>query len=778
MRTRHAVHTRLAYAAGAGALAAPLLIAPVATAEPLPAPAEGIVINEVRSNDDNGGFDFIEVYNTGDSDADLTGWYLSDDKDKDKLPFDDGTILAPGGYLAIYVDDEATYPDTNFGLGKGDAARLFNADGELVDSYTWDADGHATPSNSRFPDGTGDFVAGTLATPGAANVGPDSDAGDGGSDDTGSGDEGDNSDTPDAPAAPLAPADADIVVNEVSSNHGADFVELYNNTDQDLDLAGWGILDNDPDHSVTPFAAGTVITAHGFLTFETEAAFGFGLGSADSARLLNAEGTEVDSYSWTSHAAFSYGRNPDGTGEFAPTTADTRGSANNFDAPIEDPENPENPDAPKPTPWNGPASLTDFDESDTFGEDMSGVAYESASVLWAVNNGNGTLHRLDMKADHLSESVGWVGGHRLRYQDGTGTPDAEGVALINGSAVNGVLVGTERNNDVKSTSRLSVLHFDVTGAGAGTGDILAKHEWNLNSYYPADIDANAGIEGIAWVSDETLVKGGLLDESTGRVYDPTSYGAHLGGVVFVGVEATGTVNGFVLEESGKITLVTSFETAFPGVMELEYDAPTNQMWAVCDDVCGTQLQVFELKPVQVPAVKAGAQAAAFKALVAPVGGTFDSVALYNRPAGTENFANEGFAISPVAVNGVRQVVFSDDAETGGHAFRVGGLNAAASVPDDTNGGPGDGDNSGGNGDNGTVTPGDNTGGNTGNNAGGDGAGNGDVVDNGSNGNNAAGNGDDSLAQTGTNGSALAVAGLAALALLGAGGVLVARRRAA
>jgi len=775
MRTRHAVHTRLAYAAGAGALAAPLLIAPVATAEPLPAQAEGIVINEVRSNDDNGGFDFIEVYNTGDSDADLTGWYLSDDKDKDKLPFDDGTILAPGGHLAIYVDDEVTYPDTNFGLGKGDAARLFNADDELVDSYTWDADGHATPSIGRVPDGTGDFVVNTSATPGDANVGDDSGSGnDNPGDDSGSGDEGD--DTPDAPAAPLAPADADIVVNEVSSNHGADFVELYNNTDQDLDLAGWGILDNDPDHTVKPFAAGTVITAHGFLTFETETEFGFGLGSADSARLFNAEGTEVDSYSWTSHAAFSYGRNPDGTGEFAPTTADTRGTANDFDAPIEDPENP---DAPVASPWNGPSTLTDFDESDTFGEDMSGVAYESASVLWAVNNGNGTLHRLDMKADHLSESVGWVGGHRLRYQDGTGTPDAEGVALINGSAANGVLVGTERNNDVKSTSRLSVLHFDVTGAGAGTGDILAKHEWNLNSYYPADIDANAGIEGIAWVSDETLVQGGLLDESTGRVYDPTLYGAHLGGVVFVGVESTGTVNGFVLGTDGSITKVTSFNTAFPGVMELEYDAPTNQMWAVCDDACGTQLQVFELKPAQVPAAKGAVQAAAFKALVAPTGGAFESVALYNGPADTENFANEGFAISPVAVNGVRQVVFSDDAETGGHAFRVGGLNAAASVPEDNNGGAGDGegDGAGDNGGNGTVIPGDNTGNNgAGNNAGGDGAGNGGVVDNGAN--NAAGNGDDSLAQTGTNGSALAVAGLAALALLGAGGVLMARRRAA
>lgn len=43
---------------------------------------------------------------------------------------------------------------------------------------------------------------------------------------------------------------------------------------------------------------------------------GFGLGSADSAWLFDASGALLDSYSWTAHAATTYGHCFDGTGDF------------------------------------------------------------------------------------------------------------------------------------------------------------------------------------------------------------------------------------------------------------------------------------------------------------------------------------------------------------------------------------------------------------------------------------------------------------------------------
>ena len=69
--------------------------------------------------------------------------------------------------------------------------------------------------------------------------------------------------------------------------------------------------------------------APGRATWRSTSTRSFGLGGADSARLFAADGTTlVDSYTWTAHAATTYGRCPDGTGAFATTTASTKGAAN------------------------------------------------------------------------------------------------------------------------------------------------------------------------------------------------------------------------------------------------------------------------------------------------------------------------------------------------------------------------------------------------------------------------------------------------------------------
>lgn len=96
-------------------------------------------------------------------------------------------------------------------------------------------------------------------------------------------------------------------------------------------------------------------------------------------------------------------------------------------------------------------------------------------------------------------------------------------------------------------------------------------------------------------------------------------------MIFVGVEATNTVTGYVLTDAGDMLPITEFDTAFHGVMELEYDAANGQLWALCDDACDGRTQAFEI----------GAD------------GTFASVAIYERPAGIPNYANEGLAFAPV-----------------------------------------------------------------------------------------------------------------------------------
>src|SRR5262249_12030938 len=133
----------------------------------------------------------------------------------------------------------------------------------------------------------------------------------------------------------------------------------------------------------------TVMAPASFLVVDTGASgFNFGLGSADSVRIFNASGTLVDSYSWTAHAATTYGRCPDGTGDFITTVAPTKGTANSCGSV-----------GPSFAPWPGGSTTNIVDGPDVFGGNLSGLIYEGSGssepgVLWGIRNGPSTLYRL------------------------------------------------------------------------------------------------------------------------------------------------------------------------------------------------------------------------------------------------------------------------------------------------------------------------------------------------------------------------------------------------
>jgi hypothetical protein len=124
-----------------------------------------------------------------------------------------------------------------------------------------------------------------------------------------------------------------VRVNEVESNQGApgDWIELHNTSARPLELSGYVVRDNDGARGYV-FPAGATIPGGGFLVIE-EAQLGFGLGAGDQARLFAPDGSLVDGYTWTAHAATTYGRCPDGTGAFVTTSLVTKGAANDC-API------------------------------------------------------------------------------------------------------------------------------------------------------------------------------------------------------------------------------------------------------------------------------------------------------------------------------------------------------------------------------------------------------------------------------------------------------------
>jgi Lamin Tail Domain len=470
-----------------------------------------------------------------------------------------------------------------------------------------------------------------------------------------------------------APAQPPIVViNEVESNGGVpgDWVELYNAGGSAADLSGFVFKDNDDTHAYL-IPAGTSLAPGGYFLLE-EAAFGFGLGAADSARLYDATGTViVDSYSWTSHATTTYGRCPNGVGDFTTTTMVTKGSANACPGGGSDggatggttgTGGAAGSDGGVTTtfPWPGPNAVVIVDDPGEFSGNLSGLSYDPATandpaVLWAVQNGPPTLYRLLWNGTSWESTTtgDWIAGKALHYPDGTGTPDSEGVTKAEADST-AVYVSTERDDSANADtiSRLSVLRFDTDALGPA---LSATHEWNLTSDLPV-VDANLGLEAITWVPDTFLVASQFLDESTGQPYQPALYPNHGTGIFFVGLEANGTIYGYALDHvGGGFQRVATFPGGQVSVMDLSFDREVGYLWAYCDDTCGNQAAVLQIDGTPGSATL----------------GRFGLSRFFQRPSTLPNVNNEGIAIAPESecVNGFKPFFWTDDSATGGHSLR-------------------------------------------------------------------------------------------------------------
>ncbi|MDH6179865.1 hypothetical protein M2152_000047 [Microbacteriaceae bacterium SG_E_30_P1] len=578
---------------------------------PAPAGFDNIVINEVESS---GGTpaDWVEFYNTGDTAVDLSAWIIHDSEDDHTFVIPAGTTIEPLGFAVAVVDVPG-----GFGLGNNDRVRLYLPDNTtLVDERIWGPD-HSPTTFGLCPDGTGEFIQTFSSTKGAPND-----------------------------CSPVR-------INEVESSGGTpgDWVELVNAGDAAVDISGWIVKDNDDTHAVT-IPAGTTLAAGAYYVVDTEPAFG--LGGADSARLYDAASVLLDAYSWTEHAATSYARCPDGTGLFETSASPTRGALNDCAGIVPS------------SPWPGGPDVTVVSEQNFFGQDMSGLAYEGTGTetrgtLWAVNNGSGTLFKLQWNGTAwVPAASDWAAGKALRYPDGTGQPDAEGVGFAAAGSVDGIYVATERNGAASGVSRPSVLRFDVSDPGS---TLTATHEWNLTGILPP-MGNNTGLEGVTWVPDAFLTSRGMIDESTGLAYNPADYPAHGSGLFFVAVEATGDVYAVALETTGEATLIATIDPGLTIAAEVTFDASTGLLWAVCDEACQGKTVTLEI-----------AQDGAFD-------GKFQISNVYENPEGMlDSIANEGFAIAPqeLCIDNAKPVFYADDAETAGYALREATLDCVSDV---------------------------------------------------------------------------------------------------
>lgn len=226
----------------------------------------GVYINEFMASNattlpgtDGSYPDWVELYNTTSAAVDLSGFGLSDDENQPvKWQMPEGTVIEANGYLIIYCSGRDGWIDgalnAPFGLRSyAESVVLANAKGQVLDSYTYTAQ-ETDRSMARVPDGTGEFVMTAAPTPGYPNT--------------------------DAGAAQFAqtgifPA-GDIVISELMSSNETllqmddgsypDWIELYNNGSDTVDLTGWALSNNPKNPAKWLFPAGTTIAPGEYLT--------------------------------------------------------------------------------------------------------------------------------------------------------------------------------------------------------------------------------------------------------------------------------------------------------------------------------------------------------------------------------------------------------------------------------------------------------------------------------------------------------------------------------
>ena len=126
------------------------------------------------------------------------------------------------------------------------------------------------------------------------------------------------------------PDDAgDVVINEVRSAWG-DPIELYNRSDETVDLGGWALLDDDWSHDPFVLADGTSLAPGQFLLFDADQTH-LAIGDSDKVRLLAPGGAVAEEVEWPSDGAqVSWCRYPDGEG-WDECTLPTPGAPNSME---------------------------------------------------------------------------------------------------------------------------------------------------------------------------------------------------------------------------------------------------------------------------------------------------------------------------------------------------------------------------------------------------------------------------------------------------------------
>ena len=296
------------------------------------APADAVALSEIMiSNkgsvpDNLGGYpDYIELHNGSTERADISGYGLSDSLlEGAKYVFPAGTVLEPDAYVVVWCGGEAEDDmHAPFKLSAGEEAVLFDASGRPLDTAVLNSvdsgmvlrregevwtQAKPCPGYPKTEEGMAEYEASLKET-----------------------------------------EDMGLYINEFMASNAtticdsfgnySDWIELYNSTDTDMDISGFGISDNLSQPMKYRFPDGTTIAAKGYLVVFCSGNEGmqngelhapFGLRSyGEDVVIANRAGRIIDSYSFKNQETdVSMARIPDGAGEFQSNSQPSPGYPN------------------------------------------------------------------------------------------------------------------------------------------------------------------------------------------------------------------------------------------------------------------------------------------------------------------------------------------------------------------------------------------------------------------------------------------------------------------
>jgi len=230
--------------------------------------AENLRISEVMYHPLDPNAEYIELVNIGSETINLNLVSFTDGVD---FTFPD-VELAPGAHSLVVRDlsaFEAAYGNSRDVAGQyagsldnaGEQIELQDAAGQVIQRFRYQDDWYDLTDGAGFS-----LTVREPRTAGADTLDekgfwrPSAEAGG----------------SPGYDDAGVVPELGAVVINEILANPGggvSDWIELYNTTDEAIDLGGWFLSDDADDRMRYEIASGTVLGAGGYLVFEADATF-------------------------------------------------------------------------------------------------------------------------------------------------------------------------------------------------------------------------------------------------------------------------------------------------------------------------------------------------------------------------------------------------------------------------------------------------------------------------------------------------------------------------